>query len=198
MVAIPQEQYPLRMTEKDYLAFERKSEIKHEFINGEVFAMSGASRAHNLITMNTGASLHSQLRKRDCEVYPADMRVKISTAHTYTYPDITVVCGKPTFADNEFDNLLNPTVIIEVLSPSTEAYDRGAKFRNYRKIDSLRDYILITQTSPRIERYQLLESGIWGLSDAEGEDAQITIDSIQCTLSLADVYEKVIFEDNEA
>ena len=109
-----------------------------------------------------------------------------------------MVCGKPTFADNEFDNLLNPTVIIEVLSPSTEAYDRGAKFRRYRKIASLREYILITQDSPRIERYQLLESGIWGLSDAEGVDAQITIDSIQCTLSLADVYEKVTFEDSDA
>lgn len=197
MVAIPQDKYPLQMTEAEYLTFERASELKHEFINGEVFAMSGASRAHNLIVINTLATLHTQLRQGDCEIYPSDMRVKIIASTRYTYPDITVVCGEPQFADNEFDTLLNPLLLIEVLSPSTEAYDRGDKFQHYRKIPSLRDTILISQATAQIDHYHLQDNGTWSLTDAEGLTATLTLEAIGCELKLADVYERVQFDTKE-
>jgi len=149
MVALPQK---MRMSESEYLEFERKNETKHEFMDGEVFAMTGASRAHNLISIQTAALLINQLRGKNCEVYAADMRVKISSKK-YLYPDVSVVCGEVQLSDDKFDNLLNPTVIIEVLSDTTEAYDRGTKFQNYRKLESLQEYVLIAQDKPYIERY---------------------------------------------
>ena len=152
MVALSEEQHPIRMTEAEYLAFERQSEAKHEFIDGEVIAMVGASRAHNLICVDLLRIISTHLRGKDCEVYSSDMRVKIARKK-YTYPDVTIVCGAAQFADDEFDNLLNPTVIIEVLSKTTEAYDRGKKFKSYRQLDSLQEYILVAQDSPHIERY---------------------------------------------
>jgi Uma2 family endonuclease len=184
----------VRMTEAEYLAFDRASDIKHEYCRGEIFAMSGASRAHNVISGNTYASLHSQLRGRPCEKYQAEMRVRAAHTRLYTYPDITVVWGEPRFADSEVDTLLNPTVLIEVLSPSTERYDRGRKFQHYRAIDSLREYVLIAQDQPRIERYLRQEDGTWLLSDAVGLESRMELTSIGCTLALADVYEQVTFE----
>ena len=146
------------MTEAEYLDFERASEFKHEFLAGEVFAMTGASRAHNLMSVNVITTLKNQLRGRPCEIYPGDMRVAVKATGLYTYPDISVVCGEAQFADDQLDTLLNPTVIIEVLSPSTERDDRGKKFQNYREIVALEEYVLIAQDSPRIERFLLQDN----------------------------------------
>ena len=183
-------------TEAKYLAFERSSEEKHEFLNGEIFAMAGAKENHNLIVANIIASLHSQVRNRPCRVYPSDMRVKSTHTGSYTYPDIVVVCDTPQFEDDERDTLLNPTVIIEVLSPSTESYDRGKKFRLYRTIEALQEYILITQDSVLIEQY-VRQSKNWLLTYADSLDAVMKLPSIDCTLILSDVYEKVTFDNDE-
>lgn len=185
--------YP-RMTPAEYLAFDRASEIKHELINGYVYAMTGASQNHNLIVSSIIATLYRKLRTGGCRVYPSDMRVQID-ADTYTYPDITVVCGESRLADRERETLLNPTLIIEVLSPSTERYDRGRKFQFYRQIDSLRTYVLIAQDSPRIEWYVRGDDGRWQFNDAAGLDAQVDLTAIGCTLALAEVYEQVTFPE---
>jgi Uma2 family endonuclease len=177
-------------TEAEYLAFERSSEEKHEFLNGEIFAMAGAKENHNLIVANIIASLHSQVRNRPCRVYASDMRVKSTHTGSYTYPDIVVVCDTPQFEDDERDTLLNPTVIIEVLSASTEAYDRGKKFQHYRTLESLRECMLIAQDIVWIE-YYVYRGGYWMLTDVDNLDAAITLSSVDCTLVLSDVYEKL-------
>ena len=181
-------------TPEEYLAFERASEEKHEYLAGEVYLMTGASRAHNLIVVNLAAILGNQLKSRDCEAYVNDMRVRISALRSYTYPDVVVVCGEAKFEDNEFDTLLNPTVIIEVLSPSTEIYDRGKKFQLYRTLDSLQEYVLISQDAPRIEHFARQESGQWLLSEVTDLQAQLILPAVGCTLALEDVYNKVTFE----
>lgn len=185
------------MTPEAYLEFERASEIKHEYFGGEVFAMTGASRNHNRIVINTLASLHGQLRKRPCEVYPSDMRVKTHSTVLYTYPDISVVCGEPQFEDAILDTLLNPTLIIEVLSPSTERYDRGKKFQHYRTLVSLQEYVLIPQDSYRIERYLRQPTDEWLFTDITEIASTLELPSIECQLVLAEVYEKVTFEDTQ-
>ena len=184
------------MSEQDYLTFERESELKHEFIDGEVYAMTGASESHNLISGNLMLVLKLALRGRPCKVYPADMRVKIETLGMFTYPDLSVVCGEAKFADDVFDSLINPTALIEILSPSTAAYDRGLKFQSYREIPSLKEYVLVEQDKPRIERFMLNEKGNWELTDAHGLNAFLHLPSIDCTLTLSDVYEQVTFDDN--
>jgi Uma2 family endonuclease len=131
----------------EYLALERAAEHRHEYVSGRVYAMTGASREHNVIATNTSRALGNQLSGRPCETYQSDMRVKVSETGMYTYPDVVVACGTPAFEDAYVDTLLNPTVIIEVLSPSTEAYDRGEKFAHYRRLPSLREYLLIAQGS---------------------------------------------------
>jgi Uma2 family endonuclease len=141
---------PLRsLTEQEYIDFERTSLIKHEYYNGHVYAMTGASRTHNLIAGNTLASLHSQIRRTPCQIFPSDMRVKVQKTGLYTYPDLVLICGEPQFTDDALDTLLNPLVLIEILSPSTERYDRGLKFQHYRTIETLQDYILIAQDNYR-------------------------------------------------
>lgn len=185
------------MSEAEYLEFERASQSKHEFLGGDVFDMTGASRAHNLISGNVFASLHRQLRGKSCEIYHADMRLKISATGLYTYPDISVVCSEAQFSDEYLDTLLNPTLIVEVLSPSTERYDRGKKFQQYRELPSLQEYVLIAQDSPRIERYLRQPEGLWQLADASGPDATLELTSIECKLSLAEVYEQVTFTSEE-
>ena len=188
--------YPLQqLTPQDYLAFERRSETKHEFVNGEVFDMVGASRSHNLIIANVVGELRAQLKERRCEVYPNDMRVHIPRTGLYTYPDAVVVCGTPQFDETVKDSLLNPTALFEALSPSTEAYDRGAKFGHYRKIAALRHYVLLAQDAPHIECYTRQdESRFWYLTEADGFDAEIALPEIACVLKLAEVYDKVEFE----
>ncbi len=137
------------LTPQDYLALERQAETKSEYYAGEVFAMAGASRKHNTIVTNLAYLLVGQLKGRSCEVYNSDMRVKVSATGLYTYPDLVVVCGKPRFDDDQEDTLLNPTVIIEVLSKSTEAYDRSEKFAQYRALELMADYLLIAQDIAR-------------------------------------------------
>jgi Uma2 family endonuclease len=182
-----------KWTAETYLAFERASEESHEFIDGEVFLMGGASEEHTLVVMSTSFSLYSQLRSRPCKVYTNDMRVKIGAAD-YTYPDIIALCGEASLEDKHGDILLNPTVIIEVLSTSTESYDRGKKFQHYRTIESLQEYLLVSQDTPRIERYIRQDANNWLLTDAKGLDAVLGLPSIGCTLLLADIYEKVEFK----
>jgi Uma2 family endonuclease len=181
---------------EEYLAFERQSEEKHEYYAGEIFAMSGASRRHNLIVMNTGTTLNSQLAQRPCEVYPSDMRVKVNKIK-YTYPDVTVVCGEPKFADGQFDTLLNPTIIIEVLSESTEDYDRGTKFKHYMGIASLQEYVLIAQDEIRIDHYTRQSEGDWHISVSNMPETIVTLPSINCTLLLSDIYRKIAFEADD-
>lgn len=189
MSTAPQRRY----TEAEYLAFERASEIKHEFYRGEIFAMSGASRQHNRININISALLHEQLKNRDCVHFTIDMRVKVQVANLYTYPDLAITCSEPRFLDGEFDTLLNPQVVIEVLSDSTEKYDRGKKFEMYRTIPSLREYVLVSQDRAHVDRFSLNEQGQWVLDDASGLDAVIELSTVGCRLPLADIYAKVEF-----
>jgi Uma2 family endonuclease len=196
MSALPQKRTAI--TEDEYLTFERASAIKHEWIDGEIVAMTDASAAHNLICASTAFVLYAQLRHRACRLYVSDMRVKIQAIGLYTYPDISVVCGDSQFSDDQRDSLLNPTLIIEVLSPTTERYDRGREFQHYRTLASLREYVLIAQDSPRIERYLRQPDDSWQLIDAQGIDAGLTLASIDCTLHLAEVYEQITFTDDMA
>lgn len=190
-----QAQFRITMMPEDYLEQERNAPFKSEYYAGQVYAMAGASPRHVLITTNTTASLVSQLKGRPCFVYATDLRLKVGTTGLYTYPDLMVVCRKPRFEDRQRDTLLNPNVLIEVLSESTEAYDRGEKFSMYRTLDSLTDYLLIAQTHPMIEHFVRRPNGQWVLSDFRGMEAAAEIASIDCTLPLADVYDKVAFDD---
>jgi Uma2 family endonuclease len=190
----PAEQF---ITAADYLALERQAEIKSEYLNGQIYAMSGASRSHNRITVNLTAALHAQLKHKPCEPFSGDMRVKVTPTGLYTYPDVMVVCGEPRFEDPHVDTLLNPTVLIEVLSDSTEAYDRGGKFAHYRALESLTDYLLVAQDQPRIEHFRRQTDGQWLYSVADGLDAQVEIATIGCVLHLAEVYERVAFVERE-
>lgn len=181
-----------KLTEEEYLALERAAEFKSEFLAGEVFAMAGATFEHALIVGNAVGELRQQLKGRPCVVVPTDLRVRVEETGLYTYPDVVVVCGTPRFADEQEDTLLNPTLIIEVLSPSTEAYDRGAKFAHYRRISSLREYVLVTPTYPRVERFERQERGPdWTLSEVSGLTESVTLATIGCTLRLAELYDRV-------
>lgn len=182
------------ITEEEYLARERASGTRHEYYNGKMYAMTGGTEPHNLIASNALATLHLQLRQRPCRVYQSDMRVKIIATGLNTYPDVTVVCGRPAFTDATRDTLTNPIVILEVLSPSTERYDRGMKFQNYRTIETLQDYVLLAQDRAYIEHYVRQVTGEWLLREAVGLAATLTIASINCGLALRDVYEKVDFD----
>lgn len=179
------------LSPQEYLAMERQAETKSEYYAGEVFALAGASRKHNTIVPNLAYLFVGQLKGRSCEIYNSDMRVKISATGLYTYPDLAIVCGKPRFDDDQEDTLLNPTVIVEVLSRSTEAYDRGEKFAMYRALESMTDYLLIAQDIARLEHYARQPDGSWRFLESAGLDAIAVIESIQCQLSLADVYDKV-------
>lgn len=180
-------------TEQEYLTLERGSEIKCEYFFGEIYAMSGASENHNLIVTNIVAELRYQLKGRPCKVYSNDMRVKVNQSGLYTYPDVVALCGKALFDDKRQDNLLNPTVIVEVLSKSTEYYDRGLKFINSRKIESLQDYILVSQNRTLIEHYSRQADNKWLFYTKDSLEDSIEIPSIECTIALSEVYDKVEF-----
>jgi Uma2 family endonuclease len=181
-----------RATREAYLAAERAARYKSEYIDGYVLATSGASRVHNVIAGNTSASLNLQLADVPCEVYPADMRVKVTESGDYTYPDVVVACGDIAFEDAELDTLLTPTVLVEVLSPSTEGYDRGTKFERYRRIASLQEYIMVTQDRVLVEHYRRHEHG-WHYTAYDTLEQSLHLPSIACTLLLKDVYRKVRF-----
>ena len=180
------------LTSQEYLALEREAEYKSEFYKGEVFAFAGASERHNLIAANFLATIHRQLRSSPCRAYPSDMRITIPQTPHYTYADVVVVCGQPELDDDFKDNLLNPIVIVEVLSPSTERYDRGKKFESYQRIASLMEYVLVSQDRPRVEQFLRQPDGRWLYSETSAEGS-IKLTSIDCELSLTDIYEKVEF-----
>jgi Uma2 family endonuclease len=180
------------LTPAEYLEIERHSEIKHEFINGRMYALPGASRHHITIALNVASSLKTQMRGRDCRVYMADMRVNVDPSGKYVYPDVVAVCGEQHFEDSELDTLLNPSVIIEVLSDTTERYDRGDKFDYYRSIASLREYVLVAQNSMRVDHY-VLKDGQWVFSTLSAAEERLALPSIGCEISVADIYEDVEF-----
>ncbi len=179
----------------EYLALDREAEERSEYLDGEMFSMAGGSREHALIAANLVGELRGQVRHRPCEVYGSDMRVLVEASGLYTYPDLSVVCGEPIFGpDGRRDILRNPTLLIEVLSPSSEAYDRGKKFEHYRAIPSFREYLLVSQERPLVDRFLRQESGIWLFSTAGGLDAKVELSSIGARLALSEVYAKVSFE----
>jgi Uma2 family endonuclease len=174
----------------EYLELERKAEFKSEYVDGTVVPMPGATREHNLIETNIIRDLSFQVRGRDCEVYGGNMKVRVPVS--YRYPDATVVCGTPMFEDAETDVLLNPTVVFEILSKSTETYDRGDKFAEYRQRESLQAYVLVSQIMPRIEIYRR-QGDDWLFSEVGGLDKTLRLETIGCELKLSEVYEKVEF-----
>jgi Uma2 family endonuclease len=179
------------VTPEEYLALERKAEHKSEYLHGEIFAMTGASHKHNLVAGNIFGELRQQLKGRQCEVYVSDMRVKVTATGLYTYPDVVVVCGAPKFEDEYVDTLLNPTLLVEVLSQSTERYDRIAKSSYYRTLDSLAEHLLVAQDEVRLEQYVKQANGQWLLFECSSLDKVVELPSISCSLALRDVYDKV-------
>jgi len=197
-----------RLTPEEYIAFERKALpdteiIRHEYINGELIAMSGASRAHNLITGNIFGEIRAQLRGSRCETYMSDMRVSTPPTAFYFYPDVVVVCEEPRFEDDVFDTLLNPIILVEVLSPSTEVYDRGEKFAHYRQLASLQEYVLVAQDKVLVEHYRRQEKQgtapatgkDWIFTDFQNIEESLPLTSIHCELPLREIYERVPFSD---
>jgi len=183
---------------EQYLEMEREAEYKSEYYEGEVVAMSGASRAHNLLAGNLIGELRQQMRGRSCEAYPGDMRVSIGRQR-YFYPDVSAVCGEPKFADHSPDTLQNPAFVAGILSPATERLDRGYKAEGYRRIESLRQYLLASQDHVHVELYTRGEDGKWILTEASSKEDTVELDSIGCRLKVADLYEKVrIGEGNTA
>jgi Uma2 family endonuclease len=180
-----------KLTASDYLTIERQAEVKSEYFNGELFAMAGASRKHNQITSNLVRCLGNQLQDKPCSVYSADMKVKIDYLDKYTYPDVVLSCDNEIFEDEYEDVLLTPLVIIEVLSDSTEAYDRGDKFLHYQNIESLKEYILISQKEYLLEHYIRKSKNQWIYQEYHSSENKIYCKSIDSYISLHDVYSKV-------
>ncbi|RKU08637.1 hypothetical protein C6503_22870 [Candidatus Poribacteria bacterium] len=178
------------LTPEEYLALERKATVKSEYINGEILAMSGASLAPTRITADIVTELNNQLRGGECEVISNDMRVKTGPKGAYFYPDVVVFCGEPKVEDNVFDTLLNPTLVVEVLSPSIEAYDKGEKFRHYQELTSLREYILVSQDRVRVEHYRLAKTQ-WVQTELRRHEDVLSLNSIRCELPLQDIYRRV-------
>ena len=187
------------LSPEEYISFERKfvpdaETVRHEYVKGKIISMSGASRAHNLISFNIAAELHPQIIDREIEAYIGEMRVGSPTIASYFYPDIVVVSKEPTFEDDVFDTLLNPIVIVEILSPSTEAFDRGEKFSHYRQIESLQEYIIVSQDKVNVERF-LRRPDEWGYTSFQDLNQQVPIVSIESELSLQRIYQGVTFPD---
>jgi Uma2 family endonuclease len=179
-----------RYTPAQYLALERKAEYKSEYSDGVITAMSGASRAHNLVAASILREIGTRLKGKPCEAYVGDMRVRLGPSPRYTYPDIVVACGEPRFEDDVLDTLTNPTLIVEILSPSTESYDRGRKFEQYRRIASLREYVLVAQDRILIERYTR-QGEEWVLTDFRSREDVLGLASIDCEVPLAEIYDRV-------
>ena len=183
------------VTPEEYLHRERKAEFRSEYFRGETFAMAGASANHNLIVLNAGASLREQFKKKPCRVYPSDLKLRVEATGLYTYPDLSVVCGDPQLESDAGDVLLNPVVLVEVLSDSTEAYDRGKKFEHYRTIPSLMHYVLIAQDRHSIDYFRRSPEGDWRLTSCQGLDGKVELASIESQLAATEVYDKVVFTE---
>jgi Uma2 family endonuclease len=182
-----------KLTEEQYLAIERAAEFKSEFVDGVMYAMSGGTLRHAGLHGNIFAELRAMLRGTDCKAFNSDLRVRVS-ARMYAYPDVSVVCGRPSLADEQKDILLNPIAIFEVLSPSTELYDRGVKFQLYRTISSLREYVLVDQDQPRVEQYIRQDETTWTMRDHTNLDQDLKTDSISVSLPLRRIYDGVDLE----
>ena len=187
------------LSPEEYITLERKAipdanTVRSEYVNGKIVVMSGASRAHNLISINISGELRIQLKGTECETYKSEMRVSTPSTSSYFYPDVVVVCGEPQFEDDVFDTLLNPIVLVEVLSPSTETYDRGEKFSHYRQLESLKEYIIVSQDKVNIERY-LRKPDEWGYTSFQEINDVLSLTSIQCELPLQEIYERVTFPE---
>ena len=179
------------LTPEEYLEQERRAERKSEYLQGEVFAMAGASRRHGLIVANLIAELRQQLKEKPCEVYPSDVRLRVTAAGLYTYPDVMVVCGDIQFADDQKDTLLNPVLLIEVLSESTRDYDLGVKFQYYRTLPSLMEYLTVAQDEPLVGHYRRQPEDRWLLVETRDLSQTIQLPSISCSLAMAEIYDKV-------
>jgi Uma2 family endonuclease len=186
------------LSPEEYLAIERKAEYKSEYYHGEMFAMSGVSRRHDRINVRLTVLIGQHLRGKKCETFSANMRVLATSSGLYTYPDLSVVCEEPQFADAHVDTLTNPALLVEILSPSTEDYDRGKKAKLYRAIASLRELLFIAQDSYEVELYRRQADGSWSLIEAAGLESAIALTSIGYTLSLRELYENVVEESAEA
>lgn len=187
MSAVPKR----RLTAEEYLAQERLASFKSEFYQGEVFAMAGASYEHNQVKENLVFELRSRMKDGPCRPYSSDFRVHVPRTTLFTYPDIVIICNKPEFTDDHLDVLLNPEVIVEVLSESTEKYDRGVKFQQYQQISSLKEYILVSQHEPRIESYVRQANDKWLLTNYVGLSAQLIVNAVKITIPLQAIYDGV-------
>jgi Uma2 family endonuclease len=181
-----------KVSAEEYLALDRAAEFRSEFLEGEMIAMSGGSLRHSGLQVNLAGEFRDALRGSPCRAFNSDLRVRVSP-RMYAYPDLTIACGKPELSDERQDVLLNPRVIVEVLSPSTEYYDRGVKFRRYREIESLTDYILIDQDQMRIEQFTRGEANTWTLHDYQRSEDVLLIPSIGISLPLSAIYEGIEF-----
>ena len=179
------------LTPQEYLDWERKQPFKNEYHNGQIIAMSGASRSHNRITVDITIQLGNQLMDGDCEVFASEMRVRTSPEVSYFYPDVIVVCGEPRFEDDTFDTLLNPILVIEVLSLSTAAFDRGEKFEHYKQLASLQEYILISQDRVCVEHYQC-QGAQWTHNRYQHLEDTLSLASIECEVPLHAIYRRVV------
>lgn len=201
-MAFPQEKLKATYTIEQYLKLERHSEERHEYIDGDIYEMAGESLAHSRINMNLAGEIRAQLKGKNCEALSPNMKVRTkvlvnpkSPKGFFSYPDLTIVCGEPLFHDKFKDVLINPKVVFEVLSPSTESYDRGKKFQHYRtQIDSLTDYVLVSQDEPLVEHYIRQDDGSWKLFTYAGLKTSFAIDSVDCRLSLEEIYDRIEFQ----
>ncbi len=191
-MGIPELKY---MTEQEYLAFERSSSEKHEYYQGDIFNMSGASQKHNKVDSNLRTEIGSFLKNAKCNVYGSNLRVHVKTESLYAYPDILVVCGEEKYLDNEFDTLTNPSLIIEILSPSTADYDKGLKFELYRALESFKEYVLIDPVKIHVTHYQKNTDSSWLMKEYKNIDDYLILVSIDMKLTLKDCYNGIDFTE---
>jgi Uma2 family endonuclease len=184
-----------RVTPEEYLELERNAEFKSEYLDGQIYAMAGSSPEHSAITFNLSVEVGTQLRGKPCQGFSSDMEIRTSYDGLYAYPDLSIICGEPTFQDEKRDVLLNPKVIFEVLSPSTERFDRGAKFLRYQIIESFTDYVLIAQDEARVEHFIRQADGSWRYLIVRGLASRLHIASLDCVVSLTGLYDKISFPE---
>lgn len=182
-----------KVTLEEYFAIEERAERKSEYYNGEMFLMAGASREHNILSRNLAGLLFAKLQGGSCQVFFSDLRVRVERTGLYTYPDLLIVCGTPEYAPENRNTLVNPKVVIEILSDSTERYDRTTKFRHYKKLPSVQEYVLVSQDEPLVERFTRQDDGAWGQTDFVGLDADMALSTVSVSIPMADVFRGVEF-----
>ena len=190
MSSVPHRRY----TAAEYLSLEQTSDQRHEFMDGQIIAMSGGTLWHATICDNLLVRLTARLRGTPCKPYSASLRVKIEATGNYTYPDVSIICGERQMEDGRNDSVLNPRLLIEVLSPSTERHDRGWKFKNYQLISTFEEYVLVSQDEPRIERFVRQGDIGWLMTQVTGLDQTVKFDAVPCELPLKEIYEEVLFD----